>query len=95
MKPSDVDILHNLISADLDEQAHLAADAASADATDVEAHLTEQEFIRDCLDVVRGRGLEAEFIRDLVYRVRSTGDWDDPPDMLRDLLGEVMIDLGL
>ncbi len=49
--------------ADLDLRDQLAADAASADANDISAHLTEQEFIRDCLDAARRYGLEGQVVQ--------------------------------
>ncbi len=44
-------------------QQDLEHDALAADTADVSAHLTEQEFIRDCLDAARRYGLEGQVVQ--------------------------------
>ncbi len=68
----------------------LEADALAADTADIDAHLTEQEFIRDCLDVARGRGADADLLTELYYRGQAHPDED-----VIDALTEVMVGLAL
>ncbi len=72
----------------------LEADALVADTADTEAHLTEQEFIRDCLDVARGRGLDAQVVQALWDTALIKGEMNSEAD-LSAALAELMIDLGL
>ncbi len=74
-------------------QQDLENDALAADTADVSAHLTEQEFIRDCLDVARGRGVDAQLLQDLYYRGMANGE--ESLESVIDALTEVMIGLGL